>query len=344
MIFGRSKRKAGDPGAIVDFWTWWPTVRADVEAAIGSGNWATLTPQMSRRIEAIHPELEWEFCRGTAARHALVVSAGGAADLRPVAARWGALAPEADATWEYHTARQPDPHVLEQTIGLGEGVQLDLTQLRFAFQRDERSPEIDVVAFHPGFRMLGDEFRGRVTFLTLDWLLGEDGVEEWIGDITWQTTQPDGAADPRELAAAVEALREEFRTSQWVLLRGETPGGGPVIVAVQRPLRAVRWPRFDTHVAITLPYRHRTDAGLPEAESLAALRDFEDSALTTAAGADGALLAHETSDGARTLHYYVDADSPAADDLAEAAGWWKDGRARVERHFDPSLERIGRFR
>ncbi|WP_432975686.1 DUF695 domain-containing protein [Dactylosporangium sp. CA-233914] len=344
MIFGRSKRKAGDGGAIVDFWAWWPTVRADVEAAISGGGWAALTPQFSRRVEAIHPGLEWEFARGSTARHALVVSAAGVADLRPVAARWGALAPPADATWEYHTARQPDPEMLSSTIGLGDGVQLDLTQLRFAFTRDAGSPELDVVAYHPGFRMLGEEVRGRVTFLTLDWLLGEDGVEEWIGAISWQTAEPPDAADPHALAAAVEALRSEHRTPQWVLLRTDLPDGSPLLATVQRPLRPVRWPWFDTHVAITLPYQHQNAGGLPETESLAALREFEDTALSTAAGADGVLLAHETSRGARTLHYYVDADSPAADDLAEAAGWWKDGRARVERHFDPSFERISRFR
>ncbi|GAA3267974.1 DUF695 domain-containing protein [Dactylosporangium vinaceum] len=344
MVFGRSKRNSGDSSAIVDFWTWWPTVRADVEAAIASGDWAVLTPQFSRRVQDIHPGLEWEFARGTDARHALVVSAAGVAELRPVAARWGAAAPPADSTWEYHTARQPDPDILSNTIGLGDGVQLDLTQLRFAFRREEDSPELSVVAYHPGFRILNDEARGRVTFLTLDWLLGENGVEEWIGDIAWESTPPPGAAEPRELAAAVAALREEHRTPQWVLLRAELPDGCPLIATVQRPLRPVRWPRFDTHVAVSLPYQHQNSAGLPEAESLAALREFEDTALTTAAGPDGVLLAHETSKGTRTLHYYVDADSPAADDLAEAAGWWKDGRARVERHFDPSLERIGRLR
>jgi len=344
VIFGRSRRKAGDGGAIVDFWAWWPTVRPDVEAALSTGDWAALTPQFSRRVEAIHPGLEWEFSRGTSAKHALVVSSGGVSELRPVAARWGAMAPEADATWEYHISRQPDPTVLQNTIGLGEGVQLDLTQLRFAFTREEDSPEIDVVAYHPGFRMLGEQVRGRVTFLTLDWLLGEDGVEEWIGAIAWETEEPPGAADPAELAAAVDELREQYRTPQWVLLRADLPDGRPLIATVQRPLRPVRWPRFDTHVAVTLPYQHSNSSGLPEDESLAALREFEDTALRTAAGPDGVLIAHETSNGARTLHYYVDADSPAADDLAEAAGWWKDGRARVERHFDPSFERLRRLR
>ncbi|WP_432836999.1 DUF695 domain-containing protein [Dactylosporangium sp. CA-092794] len=344
MIFGRSRRKAGDAGAIVEFWAWWPTVRDAAEAAISTGDWGRLTPQFNRRIEAIHPGLQWEFTSGTTARHALVVSPAGDAELRPVAARWGALAPPADATWEYLTARKASPEVFAATIELGQGVKLDLAGMRFAFARGGESPEIDVAAYHPGFAMLEEGARGQVTFLSLDWLLGEDGVEEWIGAISWVTKEPPGAAVPAELAAAVEALREEYRTPQWVLMSSELPDGSPVIATAQRPLRPVRWPRFDTHVAITLPYRHSNPAGLPESASLTALREFEDTALSTAAGSDGVLLAHETSRGARTLHYYVDADSPAADDLAEAAGWWPDGRARVERHFDPGMERIRRFR
>jgi hypothetical protein len=344
VIFGRSKRNAGDGGAIVDFWAWWPTVRPDAEAAITCGDWGTLSAQFSRRVAAIHPDLQWEFARGTTAKHCLVVSPGGMAELRPVAARWGALAPEPDATWEYHIARQADPDMLASTIGLGEGVQLDLRQLRVAFTRDPDAPEIDVTVFHPAFHMFGEGVRRQVTYLSLDWLLGEDGVEEWVGAIGWETEEPAGLTGPAALIAAVEELREEYRTPQWVLLRGERPDGGPVIATVQRPLRPVRWPRFDTHVAITLPYAQATAVGLPEAESLAALREFEDTALSTAVGADGVLVAHETSGGARVLHYYVDADSPAADDLAEAAGWWKDGRVRVERHFDPTFERLRHFR
>ncbi|MGI5237525.1 DUF695 domain-containing protein [Dactylosporangium sp. CA-139066] len=344
MIFGRSKRNAGDGNAIVDFWAWWPTVRPAVEAAITSGDWGRLSDQFNRRVSAIHPDLQWEFAAGSTARHCLVVSPGGMAELRPVAARWGALAPEPDATWEYHISRQADPGMLHSTIGLGEGVQLDLRQLRVAFKRDPEAPEIDVFVFHPAFHMFGESVRRQVTYLSLDWLLGEDGVEEWIGGIAWETEEPAGSTDPEELIAAVDELREEYRTPQWVLLSADLPDGRPVIATVQRPLRPVRWPRFDTHVAITLPYVHANAVGLPEAESLGALREFEDTALATALGDDGVLVAHETSGGTRTLHYYVDADSPAADDLAEAAGWWKDGRARVERHFDPTFERIGRFR
>ncbi|MEV6927908.1 hypothetical protein AB0M46_25875 [Dactylosporangium sp. NPDC051485] len=343
MIFGRSRRNGGDASAIADFWAWWPTVRLPAEEAIASGEWAALTPHIVRRVTAIHPDLQWEFSRGTAAKHALIVSPGGVAELRPIAARWGALAPDPDATWEYHIARQPDPQMLQSTIGLGGGVQLDLQQMRFAFTRDGDAPEIGVVAYHPGFRMFGEDVCRQVTFLTLDWLLGEDGVEEWIGEISWAGDEPPAGAEPAALSAAVDGLREEYRTRRWELMRGELPDGSPLIATAQRPLRPVRWPRFDTHVAITLPYTGRNAAGLPEAAALAALREFEDTALGTAAGADGELLAHETSRGARTLHYYVDADSPAADDLAEAAGWWKDGRARVERHFDPALERIRHF-
>ena len=36
-----------------------------------------LTPHLTRRIAAIHPDLHWEFAPGRTARHSLVVSPGG---------------------------------------------------------------------------------------------------------------------------------------------------------------------------------------------------------------------------------------------------------------------------
>jgi len=333
VIFGRKQRSAGSAPAIVDFWAWWPTLQA-----------APPPPaELSRRIAAVHPDLEWELTPGNTARHALVVTAGGSADLRPVAARWGALAPPADPDWEFHTARQADPSALSAKLEFA-GKTLDLSLLRLAFTRAGDRPSFDVVAHHPGFADLDDQSQGQVTFLALDWLLGEDGVEEWIDAVTWSRTPPPGHDDPAALATAVQRLRAEYRIPQWVLMRGTLPDGRPVLATAQRPLRSVRWPRFDTHVAITLPYRHKNADDLPEAESLTALREFEDTALTAAVGTDGELIAHETSRGARVLHYYVDGATPAAAALARAARGWKPGRARTESLPDPTFEHISHLR
>lgn len=335
MVFSRGRKQ--DP--VVEFWAWWPTVRPVVTAAISGGGWGSVTDEFNRRVAAIHKELTWEFSAGRDARHALVVSASGNAELRATAARWAALAPAADAEFEYHTSRQPDHSTLTATIEIG-GRKLDLAELRFAFQRDGDAPAIDVVGYHPGFRKLPETVRGQVTFLTLDWLLGEEGVETWIGAVEFAAEEPAGARDPLDLVAAVDALREEYREPQWVIMRATTPDGQLVLALAARPLRSVRWPRFDTHVGVSLPFRHRTDAGLPDTASLEALRAFEDGALAAALHGDGELVAHETSDGLRTLHYYVDGATTAAQDLAAAAAAWPEGRAQVEHAHDPGFDAV----
>ncbi|MET7418384.1 DUF695 domain-containing protein [Dactylosporangium sp. NPDC005555] len=335
MIFSRGRKQ--DP--VVEFWAWWPTIRPAVTAAISTGGFEPLTPQISKRVAAMHKDLTWEFSKGGEARHALVVSPGGNPALRALVARWGALAPAADPEWEFHTARQPDHDTLSASIEIA-GAKLDLEQLRFAFTRDEDSAAIDVVGHHPLFRKLPEPVRGQITFLSLDWLLGEEGVELWIGAVDFSADEPAGARDPLELAAAVDALREEYREPKWVVFSG-TRRGDPVTGLAQRPLRAARWPRFDTHVAVTLQYSGRNGDGLPSDEALDALRAFEDGPLEAALHGDGEMVALETSGGARTLHYYVDGESAAGDDLTAAAGGWPDGKAKVKRAHDPGFEAVG---
>ncbi|MFF5227568.1 DUF695 domain-containing protein [Dactylosporangium sp. NPDC000521] len=333
MIFSRGRKQ----DAIVEFWAWWPSVRPAVTAAIAGGGWGSIPDDVSRRVHAIHKDLTWEFSAGRSARHALVVSAGGDAELRATAARWAALAPAADPEFEYHTSRQPDHSTLTATIEIG-GQKLDLAELRFAFERD--GDAVDVVCHHPGFRRLPETIRGQVTFLALDWLLGEEGVETWIGAVEFAADEPDGARDPLDLVAAVDALREEHREPKWVIMRATPPDAPVILAAAARPLRSVRWPRFDTYVGVTLPYEDLTDAGLPDEASLAALRDFEDGPLATALRGDGELVAHESSGGKRTLHYYVDGATTAGADLAAAAAAWSEGRSKVERRHDPSFEAV----
>lgn len=334
MIFSRGRKQ--DP--IIEFWAWWPTIRQAVLDAIATGEFEPITPQISKRVAAIHKDLTWEFSKGTTATHALVVSPGGDPALRAVVARWGALAPAADPEWEFHTARQPDHGTLSASIEIA-GAKLDLSQLRFAFSHDEDSVAIDVIGYHPMFRKLPEPVRGQITFLALDWLLGEQGVELWIGGVDFSADEPPGARDPLDLAAAVDALSEEHRDPCWVVFSAEI-GGAPATGIAQRPLRSVRWPRFDTHVAVTLPYAGDDGTGLPTEEALEALRAFEDGPLEGALHGNGELVAQETTGGRRTLHYYVDGASAAADALRAAAAGWTSGRPKLKQRHDPAFEGV----
>ncbi|MEV4133596.1 DUF695 domain-containing protein [Dactylosporangium sp. NPDC049742] len=333
MIFSRGRKQ--DP--VVEFWAWWPTIRQAVIDAISTGEFEPLTPQISKRVAAIHKDLTWEFSKGTTATHALVVSPGGNPELRAVVARWGALAPAADPEWEFHTARQPDHDTLTATIEIA-GARLDLALLRFAFTPDEDSAAIDVVGYHPLFRKLPEPVRGQITFLALDWLLGEEGVELWVGSVGFSADEPDGARDPLELAAAVDDLRERHREPSWAVFSAVVDGA-PLTGMVQRPLRSARWPRFDTHAAVTLPYRAE-EAGLPTEDALEELRAFEDGPLEAALGGAGEMVAQETSAGRRILHCYLDGTSAAGEKVKAAAAGWPGGKAKVKLRHDPAFEAV----
>ena len=74
---------------------------------------------------------------------------------------------------------------------------------------------------------------------------------------------PDTVDGFRSAAAALATPREE---PPWVILSGRR-NGHDVDAVAQMPPRSVRRPRFDTHVAITLPFEGRgngdpTDAAL----------------------------------------------------------------------------------
>jgi hypothetical protein len=332
MLFGR---KRSDP--IIEFWDWWPQARPRLTAALAAGDGgAALAPlgdEISRRVKAIHPKLDWELSKGSVAQHDFTVSPAGAAELRAIAARWLALAPAADDTWEFHDARQPTAGFSDAKLML-DGRELALSDVRFSVAAREHSA--DVAVFHPLFADLPDSARIQIAFLCLDWALGEHAVEVWVGEVKASTTGGPQAYTVDGLRAAIEELAAAHTEPTWAILEGRARDGSVVLATAQMPLRSARWPRFDTHVALRLPFEDRGN-GLPTDAALTLLREFEDSLNPMLAG-DGELLAHETSKGVRTLHYYVDGRTPLAQNLISAASSWRGGRGASD--LDPALGAI----
>jgi hypothetical protein len=90
------KKACSEAETIAEFWQWWATARDDVASAITAGTIGDFSDGLARRVHAIHPGLQWELTPGITTAHALVVTAGGQAPIRAVAARWLAAAPRAD--------------------------------------------------------------------------------------------------------------------------------------------------------------------------------------------------------------------------------------------------------
>lgn len=331
-------RKKARPEAetIAEFWQWWATARHDVTAAIHAGAVRDFADELGRRVEAIRRGLQWELAPGTTSAHALVVTSGGEAALRATAARWLAAAPPADDTWSYRCVRAADPSTFESTIEL-DGHKLELTHIRYGITVDKQRRQIDVTCYHPAFASLPDNIQGQITFLTLDWAIGENDVEIWLGEIGWTATPPANPTTPQQLRHAVTAVASD--DDSWVIMECQRQDGTPLLATAASPLRSARWPRFDLHVPITLPYQRYNDGLFPVDESLTALRAFEDD-LHAAIGTNGALVAHETSGRVRTLHLYVDSQTNALAEIESHLTRWREGRASIEPQLDPALEHV----
>lgn len=331
MPLFRKKASAPDLAQGIDaFWAWWAAAgSAQTAAAIADRTPDRMVDELSHRVNGIHPGLAWELASGRRAQHVLVVSPEGNPDLRGAARRWLRAAPEPDETWEYADARQAVPSLDDirltlgkQTVCFGDTV---VTARRVGHH-------FDVTVHHPVFEEIPVEAQLQITYLALDAALGEVDVETWIGEIEPAALAPLDAFPLQHLARLVADLREELTDADgsptWVMLQGSGPEG-PVLAVAQVPLAPTAAPELDEHVAVAASYDQVTDDGLPSDGSLEALRSLEDR-LATVLGGRGRLVAHESSGGRRTLHFYVDSATGATRELLEEArGWRHDGAAGV---------------
>jgi hypothetical protein len=333
----------GDAIAIAGFWRWWTAKGADAAArAIATGSFGRLPDKISRRIDAIHPNLEWELAAGTQARHVLCITAAGLPELRPTAERVFRAAPPATSTWEYRPARVANTNFADARVELGSD-SLRCADTRYQITVDDRYQVIDVGVYHPRFAQVGDDVQRSATFLLLDWLLGEDGVERWVGGVTTLVEQPGDGLPADDAIAVVAALADRHATHEWALLHYQRPTGPIVMISARRPLKWIDFPLHDQHIAVSLHYE-RNEVGLPTQGALDQLRAAEDELVPILAESATILAAHETSDGLRTLHFYADSADQRA---AIAIRVWAGAQPRhtaIEITDDPGWRSVQGFR
>jgi hypothetical protein len=339
---GFFKRKVAPAPAhpISRFWQWWASEgAARFDSAVDTGQWGDLPDVMSAQLAAIHPSLAWDTGPGRTARSHLAVSSEGDPALRRIAEQWLRAAPPTDKSWEFAAARQPVSGVVNKEIEI-DGCRLCLGDARFRITADPEEDRLDIVVHHPLFAEMPESGPLRVSFLLLDWVLGEDGVERWVGAIGTTDVGETATATASDLAAAVNEMAARAQPETWVVMEGTTRGGDRIIVSARRPLRWIDHPVFDLHSEVRLAYEDKRDDGLPTGASLDLLRGIEDD-ISTALGIRGILVAHETAVGTRQLHYYSDSEDQNGRDAIETAARVVGG---VTRHNpDPGWKRVSQF-
>jgi hypothetical protein len=346
-----SRRRPSSSGAdtqrqaIDAFWSWWKSEgAAGAATALDQGDPIQVAEALSAQVTTIDPGLNWEVTPGTAARYALVVSCAGLNELRAVARRWRRAAPAPDSVWEYADARLPVADVDSAVLVIND-VRLPLTEVMASAR--VAGAALDVNVFHPSFTDLPEDQRRVATFLLLDQALGEEAVETWLGSVEACRLPPLDPIPLIRLRDVVNQLRERHTDEHgkpiWVLLKGETQQGYPVVASTQVPLRPTTAPHLDTHVAVAVPYTDRNENGFPGPDGLEALYRFEDH-LTTRLGDTARLVAHQTQDGVRVLHFYIDGTTPAAEQIRAAVVGWDQGNVEVVVLTDPGWDGVAHLR
>jgi hypothetical protein len=104
---------------------------------------------------------------------------------------------------------------------------IDLVQTRLGITVDEDRQQVDVAVHHPRFPEMTDGAKATVSFLVLDWLLGEDGVERWVGDVQASDVEPPASLPTDALDEVLVALRQRHPNPSWAILEGEDATGSP---------------------------------------------------------------------------------------------------------------------
>jgi hypothetical protein len=344
-LFGRKSDPAGEWGdGIEEFWSWWREARPELDAMVTAGDAGRLAEWVAPAVQVIHPDLVWDVAPGLRAQQALVVTAAGDPELRPLAHRWARAAPPADRLWEFHPSRQASPQATELTLEVS-GHEFTVEHLVVGLRVPRGTPRVDVAAYHPVFTVMDEESRMEAALLSLDWLLGEDDVARWVGEITAGQYEPIDPVPAVHLPSVVADLASGYAEEQWALLEGQTPGGARLTATARYPLRPVDYPLFDQHIAITLPYTHADADGLPTGASLDSLRDFEERLTGRLAVLSGSavLAVHMSAESQRTLHVYADPAGDAATRVRELIADWEEGVPRVDVANDPGWLAISPF-
>lgn len=358
MPLFRRRGSANQPSGVApavagvdDFWQWWTCGAADeVERCIGTGDFSPVVGALASAVREIHSRLDWELGPGATSQHRLVVTAAGDPGLRAVARRWRSGAPAATPTWEYADTRQPveGPVVLDI-----DGHTVHAADVTVRVDIDEPRAQVDVRVEAAALTRMKRDTALKAVFLLLDQVLGEEVVETWVGGIS--VAGHSGAAEPSpgaevvglaELPGVVRRFAEGYVCDGepvWNMTEGRSRDGGRLLAMARVPLKPMTAPHLDHHVRVDLGFVDRTDDGLPGPVAVQRLRALEDH-LASRVGNSGAVLAHETSSGRRTLHLYVDSTTPAAEQVRVAVGGWTEGPVRVSEVADPAWAHVAHLR
>jgi hypothetical protein len=336
----RLRRPQRDP--IGAFWAWWAGAQDQVESSLSANGGGTGFGELTERVQAIDPALEWEIGPAGSSTYRLCVTSAGQHRNRALAERWRLAGPPSDATWSYASARPAAPDKFDLPLQYG-AVELDPAEVRFGVAGGDERHDIDLAVHHPAFVELDEATAASIAFLLVDWLLGEDAVERWIGQIEVAVDPPTPLLGRDEVRARVDDLRAANLEPRFAVLRAKRNERTSSVV-VRSPLKRVEYPLFDLHGCIEVVYGKSTDnEGMPVGPAKEALQELTDE-LEAAGGDDVLFAARMTGEGTRTFDVYVDSGGAGRGAIEGVLSQPRWRRSKTTWTLDPEWTELERYR
>jgi hypothetical protein len=163
---------------------------------------------MHRYLHPIDPDLMWEFGPALAGGHRLVITPENHRHLRPLVAEILRRAPNIPG-WEFYAYRLPESiDMALETVQARTNGDIRGSLFTAAVGKGNR---IDVTFHYPGFT--NEKADGKHFFVAAETLLGEEVLDNWIGNITVGPPPAPGGAEPlSELRSRVAALIDQVHS------------------------------------------------------------------------------------------------------------------------------------
>lgn len=211
-MFSFFKKKKPEPSLkrnIEEFWEWFSANSVRFKKIIDDGNCSDLVDETSEAVHKAIPHIGWCYGPGEGeGRHALTLSPEGDREHQFLSAYWLECKPEIP-DWDFHPAKRGGDINEGYSIGTA-GFDFGVNEIWVSTELDQDRQKIDITVWHHHFHELEEKGALRVTFILLDELLGEYGVQNYIGAIDLNTEKLAGSIPLFELVEYLEKIKAEY--------------------------------------------------------------------------------------------------------------------------------------
>ena len=190
------------------FWAWFTKHADRFYQTIEDGKCPDLGTEFQEACGSLLPGFAWNFGPGENGGHSFTLSGEGDLNRQILTSFWLSRAPQLNG-WTFYSAKQATESLEGKRIDVAD-MSFSPEELIFVPRIDREEEKINLQLWHPNFKQSDDELKYTLAFLWLDESLGETGVQNWIGEITFKKPGLFSKGKPlTELAGYVNQLQAQ---------------------------------------------------------------------------------------------------------------------------------------